>query len=139
MRVYIVEDSAVVRDRLIALLTDLPSVEVVGHAERAADAVCGCRDLRPDVLILDLQLAQSSGFDVLQQVVEAEPAPLIMVLTNHDYPQYRRKCLRAGADFFFDKTAEFERVAEVLKQLFVVQGIKQLLHRVRTEALPNPL
>src|SRR4051794_38726294 len=116
LKVYLVEDSAALRDRLILTLADLGRVEVVGWAGGAAEAIEGCRKLRPHVVILDVQLSQGSGLDVLKAVVPEQLAALVMVLTNHPYPQYRTKCLRAGADFFFDKATEFDRVGEVLKQ-----------------------
>ena len=58
-----------------------------------------------------------SGIDVLREIKQNNQTPLVIVLTNYPYPQYRRKCMDAGADFFFDKSTEFDKVTEVLKQL----------------------
>ena len=58
-----------------------------------------------------------SGIDVLQEMKKNNQTPLVIVLTNYPYPQYRRKYIEAGADFFFDKSTEFDRVGEVSKQL----------------------
>jgi DNA-binding NarL/FixJ family response regulator len=117
-KVFIVEDSALVRERLTALLGEIGGFEVVGHAAGADDALAGIRGRCPDVIILDLQLAQGSGLDVLTAVKEENPACRVMVLTNHSLPQYRKKCNDAGADFFFDKVTEFDQVLATCKGLF---------------------
>ena len=63
------------------------------------------------------EMPTGSGMEVLAQVKEEEPPPVIIMLTNYPYPQYRRKCIEAGADYFFDKSTEFRKVAEVLETL----------------------
>jgi len=62
-------------------------------------------------------LRGGSGIDVLQDIKQGHAAPIVMILTNFPYPQYRKKCADAGADFFFDKSTEFDKVPEVLKKL----------------------
>jgi DNA-binding response OmpR family regulator len=116
VKVCIVEDSLVVRERLTAMLTETSGVEVIGAASGAGEAVAIVRKLRPDMVILDLQLAEGSGFDVLKIIRADGPAPLVLVLTNHASLEHRRKCLKAGADFFFDKAFEFGNVREVCQQ-----------------------
>ena len=68
-------------------------------------------------MILDIRMPGGSGIDVLREIKKGNQPPLVMVLTNYPYPQYHRKYIDAGADFFFDKSTEFEKVTEVLKQL----------------------
>jgi len=53
---------------------------------------------------------------------ELEAAPLVIIFANYPYPQYRKKCKQAGADFFFDKATEFQRINEVLKMLSRTPG-----------------
>jgi DNA-binding NarL/FixJ family response regulator len=118
MRVFIIDDSAIVRERLIAMLTEVEGVEIVGHAEDAFAAIEGVRELIPDVVILDIQMpGGASGIYALERIRCERPAPTIIMLTNYSYPQYRKKCIDGGAAFFFDKSTEFERVPEVLKSL----------------------
>jgi DNA-binding NarL/FixJ family response regulator len=50
-------------------------------------------------------------------ILKNEPVPLVIILTNYSYPKYWKKCMDLGADFFFDKSAEFEKVTEVCEQL----------------------
>ncbi len=108
-KVFIVDDSPVVRERLATLLSDLPSVEIVGQAEIAFEAISATRRLKPDVMLLDISMPGGSGIHVLEMVKKERPAPLVIMLTNFAHEQYRQKCLQLGADFFFDKSTEFER------------------------------
>lgn len=117
MKVFIVDDSAVVRERLIGMITELPEIEVAGQAHNAQDAIQSIRKLKPDVVILDIRMPGGNGIEVLKEIKRDKPAPLIIILTNYPYPQYRKKCMEGGADYFFDKSTEFEKVIDVLKKL----------------------
>ena len=70
-----------------------------------------------DVVILDIRMPGGNGIDVLQAIKRGDPAPTVIMLTNYPYPQYRGKCMDLGADYFFDKSNEFEKVMEVIEQL----------------------
>jgi DNA-binding NarL/FixJ family response regulator len=116
MKVLIADDSAIVRERLVGLLSELPEVEIVGEARTTEEAAQSIQQLRPDVVILDIQMpGGGSGIDVLRAVKERQSAPRVIMLTNHSLPQYRDKYLAAGADFFFDKSTEFEKVIEACR------------------------
>lgn len=115
MRVLIVDDSAVVRERVTTLLSEVESVEVVGHAETVREARTSVETLHPDVVILDIRLMDGSGIDVLTYIKQHRPELKVIMLTNYPYPQYRKKCLEAGAEFFFDKSREFDQIAAVVR------------------------
>jgi len=117
MKVFIADDSTVLRERLVEMLSDLPGIEIIGHAQDVPEAITAIKKLNPDVVILDIRMPGGSGIDVLQDIKKDKQAPLIIILTNYPYPQYRKKCLGLGADYFFDKSTEFERVPEIVKQL----------------------
>jgi DNA-binding NarL/FixJ family response regulator len=68
-------------------------------------------------VVLDIRLKQGTGFQVLNAVKVPKQPPVIIILTNFAYPQYRKKCVEAGADYFFDKSNEFDQVVTILKQL----------------------
>jgi len=114
--VFIADDSDIVREHLVTMLDELAKVEIVGQAETVAEAISAIRKLQPDVVILDIRMPDGSGIDVLQTIKQDEPAPVVIVLTNYPYPAYRRKCLRAGADFFLDKSTEFDQIPELFEQ-----------------------
>jgi len=116
MRVFLVDDSAVVRERLRAMFSELAEIEIIGEAQNPPEATSSIEKLKPDAVILDIRMPGGSGIDVLQDIKKDNQAPMVIVLTNYPYPQYRRKCMDAGADFFFDKSNEFDKIAEVFKQ-----------------------
>ena len=113
----IVEDSVVVRARLRALLAEDDSVNVVAEAASAAEAIERFRVHVPDAVVLDLQLTDSSGLEVLRHVKKACPRCTVIMLTNHTQQEFRDACHKEGADHFFHKSTEFDRVADVLAAL----------------------
>ena len=117
MKILIADDSAVVRARLASLLTDLHGIEVVGQAGDAPEARGLAEKLRPDVAILDLRMPNGSGADVLQDIKRLNPAPKVIMLTNYPHPENRKKCFDRGADYFFDKSTEFNKVLSVLSEM----------------------
>lgn len=117
MRVYVVEDSPIVRERLLEMLTEIEGVDVVGSADNAADAVTDILHLLPDVAVLDIKLKGGSGIAVLEQVHRQAPGVATIMLTNFASAEHRQRCLGAGANYFFDKTDEFENVKGALQSL----------------------
>lgn len=115
MRVLLIDDSTVVRSRLVRLLEDLGDIEVA-EAAGAPDGLASARSHPPDAVILDIRLRAGSGLQVLQELKRAEAPPLVIMLTSYPSDHHRRWCEQHGADFFFDKTSEFEKVLDVLSR-----------------------
>jgi DNA-binding NarL/FixJ family response regulator len=115
-RLYCVEDSLELRLRISRELAQVGSVEIVGYSDRAEAATGEIRRLRPDVVLLDLQLAEGSGIDVLRALRQDEHPPMIVVLTNHSDAVSRERSLKHGARYFFDKSTEFEKFLAILPQ-----------------------
>ncbi|MEQ2006922.1 MAG: PAS domain S-box protein, partial [Limisphaerales bacterium] len=92
-------------------------VVIVGEASTADGALALFREQEPDAVVLDLNLADGDGCAVLAEIKRARPACVVIVLTNFVIAESRAACLRLGADHFLEKSKEFERVPEVLKQL----------------------
>ena len=113
-KVFIVDDSPLIRTSLRDLLADVDDVEIVGEAETAADAIDAILKLQPTCVVLDFQLRGSTGVDVLHGVHPVAPDIAFMVLTNHPTPQYKRLCLDAGAKWFFDKSTDFKKIKDVI-------------------------
>lgn len=115
-KIFLVEDSPVVLKRLIELLGALTNTRVVGHAAGADEAIRGILSIRPDVVVMDLKLAQGTGFDVLIEVHSQAPGITFYMLSNFASEPYRRQAERLGARGFFDKSTDFEHVRDVLAQ-----------------------
>lgn len=114
MRVLIVEDSQEVAERLEEMLQEVPGFESAGTAGDMAGAASQIALAMPDVILLDLQIRGGSGMDILRAVKLNRPKTIVIVLTNHASLPIRQACLQAGADYFLDKSAEFNDLPAVL-------------------------
>ena len=110
LRTYIVEDSPVIRENLVATLEELAPVTVVGCAEDEETAVRWLRDPanRCDLSIIDIFLKQGSGLGVLHTLRNVAKGRKLVVLSNFATPDMRAKCLALGADRVFDKSNEID-------------------------------
>jgi DNA-binding NarL/FixJ family response regulator len=113
-RVFLVEDSPLLRKRLEAMLGALPGARLVGHAAAADAAIDAILAAPPDAVVLDIQLEKGSGFDVLKAVREGAPQVAVYILTNFANEAYRAAAQRLGARGFFDKSTEFEQLRAAL-------------------------
>lgn len=114
MKVFVVEDAEQVRKRLVAMLRAVPGVTVVGEAGSVAGAIEGVLASGAEAVLLDLQLADGSGLDVLAALKPQCPQLRVIVLSNFTSTQHRSASLAAGADLFLDKSQEFSRVPKIL-------------------------
>jgi DNA-binding NarL/FixJ family response regulator len=113
-RVLIVDDSKQVRERLISLLSDYPEIRIVGQSGNGKEAMNALDAQKPDTVILDIRLPGRNGIQLLREIKSAHPEITVIMLTNYDFEQYRKQCMQFGADYFFNKTLEFEKVVNVL-------------------------
>ena len=110
LKAYIVEDSPLIRDSLIAMLEELVSVKVVGTAEDEAGAVQWILQSKQpvDLMIIDIFLKSGSGLGVLRAASALPPSVKRVVLSNYATVDMRRKCLALGADRVFDKSNDID-------------------------------
>ncbi len=116
MRVLVVDDSLVIRDRLVAMLTGVPDVGVVGvfgSAEAALNAIVA---LSPDLVILDVRLPGRSGIQALPDIRSLAPDAEVFVFTNFPLERYRSRCLDAGASRFLDKSKDFLELCRLVEE-----------------------
>ena len=115
--VIVVEDSALMRVRVVEALEELPGVRVVGVAKGADEAMAAIERLKPQFVVLDLRLAQCSGLSVLESCKRRVPHPVVAVFTNYPHLQYRTRCAELGADFFFDKASGTDALVDACRAL----------------------
>jgi DNA-binding NarL/FixJ family response regulator len=117
VRVFVVEDSSLIRKRIIDNVKGLGNFDVVGFAESEREAIDAIVRMQPDVVVTDIRLKEGSGIEVVRKLREqlTGVSPKIYVLTNYAYPEYRRQCSLVGADGFFDKSAEYDDFLSTLR------------------------
>jgi len=98
------------------MLSDLNEVKVIGEAQNADETVELVLKLKPDVVILDIRMP-GNGISVLPKIKDSKNAPIVIMFTNYPYEQYRKKCMEAGAEYFFDKSVGIEEIIKILNQL----------------------
>lgn len=114
LRVLLVEDSLPVRSRVRSLIEEFVPVEIVAEASCAMSAMAAFGLYKPDAVVLDLHLQDSTGYSVLEGVKRVCPDCAVIVLTSFAISECRTRCMQLGADYFFEKSKEFERVPEAL-------------------------
>ena len=119
LKAFIVEDSPVIRENLIAALEELAPVEVVGTAEDEPTAVSwlGGHEQDCNLVIIDIFLKRGSGLGVLRAASELRRPISLVVLSNYATPDMRRKCLDLGANRVFDKSNEIEALIQYCSRL----------------------
>lgn len=117
LSILLIEDSAVLRGMLLEYLKDFPFIENVDWADTEAMALRQLAAGKYDVVIVDLQLRQGNGINVLRAMQRNDTGAVRIVYTNHaQVSMYRRQCAEAGADYFFDKSLELEQVFRVIEE-----------------------
>jgi DNA-binding NarL/FixJ family response regulator len=110
LKAFIVEDSPVIRENLVAALEELAPVQVVGTAEEEATAVrwLAADENECDLVIVDIFLKSGSGLGVLRSAAALKKPLQLVVLSNYATPDMRRKCIELGASRVFDKSNEID-------------------------------
>ncbi|WP_336900063.1 response regulator [Rhodoferax sp.] len=116
MKLLIVEDSDLIRDGLMGLFEGMPGVGSIKTTDTLGQTLQVVSHESPTMVILDLHLPDGNALRIIPLLKKLAPAMLIAVLTNDANDYNRQKCLAAGADWFFDKSIEFEALLETVQQ-----------------------
>ena len=118
LKVFLVEDSKLLRERLFEAIASTRETEFVGCAETESEAVEKLRNLECDAIVLDISLARGNGFEVLKSVrANRVRWPKVIVFTSYALPFYRQLTMELGANFFLDKAKDFKLLLEIIKGL----------------------
>lgn len=117
LRVLLVEDSALLVQRIAELVSDLPDVVIAGIAGSEAEALALLEGGNIDAVILDLQLQAGSGFGILRALGRKDSRPQVVVFTNFAIAAYRDTALALGASYFLDKSRDYDRLPSVLQAM----------------------
>jgi DNA-binding NarL/FixJ family response regulator len=117
MRLFIADDSEILGVRLIDMLSEIEGIKIIGQAQESLEAIESIQKLNPHVVILDIRMPQVNGIKVLEAIKKDDQSPTVIIFKNYPYPQYRKRWLELGADFFLDKSTEFEKLVDTVKYL----------------------
>ena len=120
IRVLIADDHALVRAGIRALVEKIEGIVVVGEAGKGSEAFELVRELRPDLMLLDITMPDGGGFEVLEQVTKKYPEIKIIVLTVHEAGEYAIRALREGAAGFLPKSAASTELEQAIQA--VIRG-----------------
>lgn len=120
LKIVTVDDSSIITERLKYLLNEIDDIEILGNAHSISSAKELTSSVKPDVIILDINLSDDdygkTGIDLLVEFRQKLPEAKIIIFTNHNELHYRLICLEKGANYFFDKSNESNKMTEVIKQ-----------------------
>lgn len=115
IRVLLIEDHAVVRQGLMALLSSAPEVEIVGSAADGIEGLSAFRTLRPDVTLVDLQMPRMGGVEVIRRAREEAPEARFIVLTTFDGDEDIYRAMQVGAKAYLLKGMDVEELLSAIR------------------------
>jgi len=115
MRIFIADDSKILRESLISILSEIEGIEIVGEEGNATRVLPAVLRLSPDIVILDIHIPERNGILILEDIKKMENPPIVIMFTNYPYLQYRKECINAGADYFLYKSSESEKLINIIK------------------------
>ena len=117
MTILIADDSIDFRERIRNMVLGHKNVQIVGEPENGLEALKLVNEKDPDMMILDIRMPLMNGIQVLKKLKALGSKTIVCILTSYPYPQYKKKCLSLGADYFFNKSDGFEKINMVIEKL----------------------
>ncbi len=143
-RVVLADDQNLIRVALRTILAQEPDIEIVGEASTGAETVRLCRLLKPDVVLMDIQMPEMDGLTATREIKAELPLTSVLVLTGHDNADYLLEAVRAGAAGFLLKETASQRVAGAIRRVINDESpldqelAMRLLGRLSTRAVSAP-
>ncbi len=134
---FLVDDHALVREHLTALIREEADLQVCGEAADAATALRLIRQHSPELVILDLSLKRSNGLDLLKELRGMQPKPEVLVLSMHDERLYAERALQAGALGYITKQDAAVNILPAIRR--VLSGRVYLSERMASQLAGRPM
>lgn len=115
--VLVVDDSALIITRITDLLEEVKGISAIRSSMSYDEAVELLKTFKPDVALLDINLPGKSGIDLLEYIKKNFPAMLTIMVTNQATDFHRDQCFKTGADYFIDKSKDFDKIPQILSEL----------------------
>ena len=117
MKLFVIDASPLGQKGMVDLLSDINGIEIAGSTNDMNTIHDMLRENDTDVIIMDIEMPERNGIDILTWIKARYPSVIIIICSNLSYPQYRMRCREVGAEFFFDKSTEFQMVPETVRRL----------------------
>ena len=125
MRVLLADDSELILDTLHEILSAFNQVEIVASCTSGTETLEALRILKPDLAIVDNKMPGLTGIEVLSEIRKEDKTLKIIILTFFSSGYYRQLAMEAGADYFFSKVDDFEKIPEVVEELILKEKNNQ--------------
>ncbi|MCX6227275.1 MAG: response regulator [Bacteroidia bacterium] len=119
MKVILADDSALILERLQEMVSRYQQVEIVGSLKNGTDALAALRNLKPDLAIVDIRMPGLTGLEVLAEIRKVDKVLKFIILTFYSSEYLRQKAFQSGADYFFSKVDDFDKVTEVVEEMIL--------------------
>ena len=126
MKILLADDSQLILDRLQEMLSDFKGAEIVATLKNGLDSLEHIRSLDPDLVIIDINMPKLTGLQVLEAIKKENSKAIFIILTFYASKYFREKAISLGADYFFSKADDFEKVSTVVRNLLADEDINQI-------------
>ena len=117
MNLLIADDNVEFRTKLASILLRIKGVEIVGQPGDVPETLNAIRRLKSDVILLDIHMPGGTGLDVIAAAKATKPAPIVIMLTGGPRSEYQTPSYLLGADYFFEKSSELNKLGEMLRHM----------------------
>lgn len=132
MRIVVIDNHVLFREGLVSLLLNEPDLDVVGEAKNYEEGVSLCKEMKPDLVLMDIKSAQDTELDAIKRIRKYVPDTLVIVLANHESDDILFAALRSGATGFLLKNSSF---VNVLASLRAVERGEAAISRKMTRSI----
>jgi DNA-binding NarL/FixJ family response regulator len=122
MRVLLADDSGLILERLQEMLSMYNQTEIVGSLKNGTETLEALRVLKPDLAIVDIKMPGLSGLEVLNEIRKEDKTIKFIILTFYSSDYYRQLAIQAGADYFFNKVDDFDKLSMVVAGMVLKEG-----------------
>jgi DNA-binding NarL/FixJ family response regulator len=138
----IVDDHTLIRETWSFLLSTVPNIEIVAECGDGQLAIEMAKNIRPDIVLLDINMEPVNGFEVLKKIRKLSPASKIIILSMRSEPAYAKKLLRLGAKGYVTKNSPRNEMLEAINEVsngnsYVCQELKKSLSELTVKDGPN--
>jgi DNA-binding NarL/FixJ family response regulator len=144
IRVFVVDDHAIMRDGIRALLGSYDDIEMVGEAADGNEAIAKVQELQPDVVVMDIAMPGMDGLEATRRIIKKDPAAKVLILTQYDNKEYMLSAIKAGAAGYIPKRAlgseliSAIRAVHKLDSFLYPSAVAALIENYRQRAAADP-